>query len=230
MATVGQLNQPCLWSNFKTSSLSYLSRCVLFVEWPTAVHEVLITFLTSALDKTIVDLPYPDHLLNILSNQNPSIKAPDTNGEFIPDALLSFFLKMFPCCHKYQLILEVAFTQTLVDVFLKVKELLNAFPEILIVIVVNITETRVYQSPATNSVAWNTFWQDENPLDLGTFIPPQCSPQGLEINSGGHMWCSIKSIDYHVWVKSGLNGDKIDVDITDNECYACGMSSFNNHM
>jgi len=186
---------------------------VLFIEWPTAVHEVPITFLTSTLDKNIVDLPYPDHLLDVLTNQNISIKAPDTNSEFIPDTLLSFFSKMYPCCHKYQLI----------------QELLIAFPEILVVIIVNITESKVYQSPATNSKAWNTFQQHENLLHLGEFIP-QRSLRGMEINRGGHTWCSIRSIDYHVWVKSNLDSGKIDVDVTDTECYACGVSLFNNCM
>ncbi|KIM66052.1 hypothetical protein SCLCIDRAFT_22253 [Scleroderma citrinum Foug A] len=165
--------QPCL---------SYLSRHVLFVEWPTAIHEVPITFLTSTLNKTIVDLPYPKHLLN--------------------------------------LVLKVAFTQTLVDILLKVGELLNAFPEILMVIVIDIMETRVYQAPATGSVAWNTFRQHKDPLGLGKSIPPQHSQKGMVINSGGHTWCSINSIDYHIWVKNGLNGGKIDVDVTDDEWYA----------
>ena len=210
--------------------MSYLSCCVLFVEWPTAIHEVPITFLTSTLDKTIVDLPYPEHLLDVWTNQNLSIKAPDTNSEFIPDALLSFLSKMFPRCHKYQLVLEVTFTQTLADILLKVGELLNAFPEILVVVVIDITETRVYQAPATGSVAWNTFWQDEDLLGLGEFIPPQRGQKGTVINSGRHTWCSINSIDYHVWVKNGLNGGKIDVDVTDDEWYVCSVSLFNNHM
>ena len=230
LTTVGQFNQSYLWSNFETSSLSYLSCRVLFVEWPTAIHEVPITFLTSTLDKTIVDLPYPEHLLDVWTNQNLSIKAPDSNSEFIPDALLCFLSKMFPRCHKYQLVLEVVFTQTLADILLKVGELLNAFPEILMVIVIDIMETRVYQAPATSSVAWNTFRQHEDPLGLGEFIPPQRSQKGMVINSGRHMWCSINSIDYHVWVKNGLNGGKIDVDVTDNEWYAYGVSLFNNHV
>ena len=135
---------------------------------------------------------------------------------------------MFPHCHKYQLILEVAFTQTLADILLKVGELLNAFPEILVVIVIDITETRVYQAPATSSVAWNTFRQHEDLLGLGEFIPPQRSQKGTVINSGRHTWCSINSIDYPVWVKNGLNGGKIDVDVTDDEWYAYGVSLFNN--
>jgi len=202
----------------------------LFIEWPTAVHKVLITTLTSTLDKHIVDLPYPDSLLDVLMNQNTSIKAPDTNSEFIPDTSLSFFSKLFPCCHRYQLILKVAFTQTLADVLLKVKEFLNTFPEVLMVVVVNITEARPYQSPAADSMAWNTFQQDSNPLDLGAFITPQDSLRGMTVNSGGHMWCSIKSIDYHVWMKSDLDGNKIDIDVTNNKFCTWGVSSFNDHM
>lgn len=181
-----------------------------------------------ALDKHIIDLPYPSNLLDIWTNQNISIKVPNTNSEFIPDTILSFFLKMSPHCHKYQLILEVAFTQTLADVQLKVKEFLNMFPEILMVVIVDITETEPYQSPAANTMAWNTFWQCGDLLDLGTFIPSQDGPRGMVVNSSRHMWCSIGSIDYHVWVRGGLKGNKIDIDVTDDKIYTWGVSSFNN--
>ena len=49
------------------------------------------------------------------------------------------------------------FTQLLAHILPKVGKLLNAFPKILVVVVIDIMEIRVYQAPTTSSVAWNTF-------------------------------------------------------------------------
>ena len=52
---------------------------------------------------------------------------------------------------------KVMFTQILAHILPKVGKLLNAFSKILVVVVIDIMEIRVYQAPTTSSVAWNTF-------------------------------------------------------------------------
>ena len=106
------------------------------------------------------------------------------------------------------------------------------------VTIINITE-RKYQAPEPDSDAWRTF-SLRSPLDLNMFISlgglPSQSQEAASIDtesnkpvippvvSGRHCWCSLEHIEYHVWVKKGLDGGSIYVDdIDDNKCYASGV-------
>ncbi|KAI9456475.1 hypothetical protein HD554DRAFT_2178093 [Boletus coccyginus] len=199
---------------FGRPRLSYLSsQSVIMVEWPSALHEAPINAFHSILNQQITSLPYPRHALSILVNQNAAMKSPNSDAEYIPDTSLSFFSKVGPRLHKYQLILEVAFTQSLTDVLQKVKDIIELFPEVVVVLVIDISESP-YRSPKSGGVAWETFRNYGGSIDFDTFL---VAGNGSDASSVGH------PVDR-------LSGPKIDIDVMEGAHYAHGSTSGNTDM
>ncbi|KIJ19091.1 hypothetical protein PAXINDRAFT_153664 [Paxillus involutus ATCC 200175] len=205
-----------------TTSLSFFQG-IIMMEWPTPVHKAPVTALTEFLIQQTSTIPFPHTVLAILVHQNSPMKALETEDGYTPDTSLSFFSKVWSHLHNYQLILEVTFTQTQEDIFKKVKNILKSFPEILVVLVLAISEHQC-PHPMSGGAAWEFFRNHRGTMTLDTFLTgdrPEGSV-GNPVRSGGHDWCCIGNVDYHVWVRDGLSGPKINLDVTDGAHYVHG--------
>ncbi|KAN0086076.1 hypothetical protein V8E55_007210 [Tylopilus felleus] len=197
--------------------------CIMIVEWTTAVHEAPINAFRSILSKQISTISYSRNVLSILVNQNAAMKSHNSNSQYIPDTSLSFFSKVWPCLHKYQLILEVVFMQSLTNVLQKVKGIIELFPKITVVLVINISES-CHILPESGNVVWANFRNYGSSIDFDTFLAAgdgSDASVGHPVTSGGHTWCFIEWINYHIWVKDGLSGPKINIDVMEGVHYAC---------
>ncbi|KIM58281.1 hypothetical protein SCLCIDRAFT_128541, partial [Scleroderma citrinum Foug A] len=200
--------------------LSYLASCeVILFEWPSAIHKAPINDFVQQVKDELIALPYPTTLIHIQFDQNRSISTLDLDSNFVPDAVLSFLMKVQPCLHKYQAILEVVFSQHWENVIQKVKDIIAEFLETLMVVIINITETK-YQTPKPDSKAWQTFsaspflnfdaflsFNTDSVVSGSDVAPVGMAPNNLvipSIMSRKHCWCSVESINYHIWVKKGL--------------------------
>ncbi|KIJ06998.1 hypothetical protein PAXINDRAFT_19800 [Paxillus involutus ATCC 200175] len=175
---------------------------IIMMEWPTPVHEAPVTALTEFLIRQTSTIPFPRAALAILVHQNSPMKALETEDEYTPDTSLSFFSK---------------------DVFKKVKNILESFPEILVVLVLTISEHQCLH-PMSGGAAWEFFRNHGGTMTLDTFLTGD-GPEGSvgnPVRSGGHNWCCIENVDYHVWVRDGLSGPKINLDVTDRAHYVHG--------
>jgi len=209
-------------SLFERPRLSFFQG-IIIMEWPTPVHEAPVIALAKLLIRQTDAIPFPSVAVDILVHHNSPMKALETENEYIPDTSLSFLSKVRPRLHNYQLILEVAFTQTLEDVLKKVKNTLESFPEILVVLILDISE-RQCPRPKSGDAAWEFFRNHGGTMTLDAFLAGNGTEGsvGNPVRSGGHDWCCIENVDYHVWVRDGLSGPKINIDITDGAHYAHG--------
>ncbi|KIJ11649.1 hypothetical protein PAXINDRAFT_15468 [Paxillus involutus ATCC 200175] len=167
----------------KPRSLTYLAQdCILFIKWPTAIHETPAVAMASAVDAMFILLPYPTDLVGIHAGTATSVKSLDGN-----------------------------------DVHQKVRTMVQAFLEILMVVILDIKEREPYLKPVSTSEAWRTFSKAESPLDLEPFVEASKSGHAGghfsdSIDVAEHTWCSIKSVDYYIWIRDESNGGTILID------------------
>ncbi|KIJ21093.1 hypothetical protein PAXINDRAFT_6874 [Paxillus involutus ATCC 200175] len=183
----------------KPWSLTYLAQDhILFIKWPTAIHETPAVAMASAVDTMFISLPYPTDLMDIHTDTATSVKS--LNGsEFVPDMVLSLWSKSLDNVHQ------------------KVRRMVQAFLEILMVVVLDIKEREPYLKPVSTSEAWRTFSKAESPLDLEPFVEASKSGHAGghfsdSIDVAEHTWCSIKSVDYYVWIRDKSDGGTIPID------------------
>ena len=181
----------------------------------TEFHAVVIQFQQAE---------YPRSLVRVHVTANTDLEGESISA--IPDLTLVFSTLTNPKLRRNPFILETAFAQSSTSVFKKVKGLIAARPEVLVVVVVLIDEKSPYHTPMEGSSAWERFKRDPQLLELEAFIdiaddPQQVVPEDFmsPIVVAGHTWSSIKRVSYYVWLKkpadSGASDDsgiRIEID------------------
>jgi hypothetical protein len=110
---------------------------------------------------------------------------------------------------------ECAFTQDRNDLWKKLQNEIKVHPELVIVLVIMITEKPEYHSPPDESNAWNLFVKEDRCRTCGHFLELQKGdfvggePPSIRVEVAGHTWCNITSAECFVWVKDDRG--KIDV-------------------
>lgn len=120
-------------------------------------------------------------------------------------------------------IVECAFSQDRDSLREKIKKEILARPEIVLAIMICVTESQSYARPSEGSEAWKFFFKDPEGRcrDAKSFFHVRPSDESSSdvderytlrpIVIAGHTWCDIASIEYFLWVKD--RADKpIDVD------------------
>ncbi|KAF8839528.1 hypothetical protein BDN67DRAFT_1012251 [Paxillus ammoniavirescens] len=141
-----------------------------------------------------------------------------------PDMVLSLTRPESACVY-IQCIWECSFSQPQDLLDRKLRNEIQAHPEVIMVLMVVIKEAGIYRGPAHGSTARNHFCNDESlqsiddsPADFQD--PGQALSQPTVV--GGHTWCHIGSSEYYMWVKKG--GEQIDISERDPEHTAHGLS------
>ncbi|KAI6001508.1 hypothetical protein EDC04DRAFT_2611976 [Pisolithus marmoratus] len=143
---------------------------------------------------------YPHNIIHIQVSMNSNMEEKLISA--IPDLALVILLMKGNKIQCFPLIVECAFSQPCKKVFEKVAMLIGACPEVLMVIIVLINESPCYQSPSEKSLAWKTFVNHQDPLDLTGFMS-LCDVDSGDVDveedfmvpvvAAGHTWCHISS-------------------------------------
>ncbi|KIK19730.1 hypothetical protein PISMIDRAFT_30205 [Pisolithus microcarpus 441] len=193
----------------------FVKQNFLMIQLASAIHEAPISEFNSVLSH-FQQVSYPCNIVHIQVSMNS-----DMEEEFIsaiPDLALVISSIKGNKIQRFPLIVECAFSQPHQKVFEKVTMLIAARPEVLMVVIVLINESPHYQSPFKKSLAWKTFANHQDSLDLTDFTS-LCDVDSGDVDVGkdfmvpiviaGHTWCCISSVDYYVWLKHTPNtGDE----------------------
>ncbi|KAG6373598.1 hypothetical protein JVT61DRAFT_6249 [Boletus reticuloceps] len=127
---------------------------------------------------------------------------------------------------KYLLIFQCAFSQSVNNLFTKVKRLATSLSDIQMVFLLQIQEHNKFTSPSLTSDAWERFESNPSSLDLPQFLQltkdkaeeSQKSNPSAElppeefmgtVHAGAHIWCNISCVQYYVWLRKG--DSKLDI-------------------
>lgn len=194
--------------------LSYLAdQGLLIIQWPSAMHEAPIAELNGIMSQ-FQELNWPSELVRIYVSTNTDLESSSISA--VPDlSLICTSVEGGAKKRRVPLIVECAFSQPNEKAFEKIKELIIARPEVLMAIVIIINENK-YESPKEGSPAWERFQHDPAPLRLDEFteiVTPIAEqkdvPEGFmnPVVAEEHTWCSIRNVEYHVWLKQEGEGE-----------------------
>ncbi|KAG6369782.1 hypothetical protein JVT61DRAFT_13543 [Boletus reticuloceps] len=183
---------------------------ILIVELPRLAHEVPLSKLRDAFTPIIEQMPYNDTLIHPSVEMNLSLKS--SSGDFNATPDLSIHLVRlsgrrlkpeFVCIGG-----ECAFSQDQDTLLMKLQLEFDACSEVVMVVMIILTEVRPYHSPEEDSTAWHIFHHhSECPsfkdfLDMVEIMDEDSTWLG-PVKVAGHAWCLISNVDNHVWVKVG---------------------------
>ncbi|KAI6114158.1 hypothetical protein F5141DRAFT_1062658 [Pisolithus sp. B1] len=201
------IDEECLDIPWKLKLTFFVKHNFLMVQLASAIHKAPISEFNSVLSH-FQQVSYPHNIVHIQVSMNSDMEEKLISA--IPDLALVISLMKGNKIQCFPLIVECTFSQPHKKVFKKVTMLIDACPEVLMVIIVLINESPCYQSPSEKSLAWKTFMNHQDPLDLTGFMSL------CDVNSGnvdveedfmvpvvtaGNTWCCISSVDYYIWLK-----------------------------
>ncbi|KAI6017114.1 hypothetical protein EDC04DRAFT_2608075 [Pisolithus marmoratus] len=205
------INEECPDIPWKPKLMFFVKQNSLMIQLVSAIHEAPISEFNSMLS-CFQQVSYPHNIVHIQVSMNS-----DMEGEFIsaiPDLALVISLMKGNKIQHFPLIVECALSQPCQKVFKKVAMLIAAHPKVLMVVIVLINESPHYQSPSDKSLAWKTFVNHQDSLDLTGFTS-LCDVDSSNVDVdkdfmvpvviAGHTWCHISSVDYYVWLKHTPN-------------------------
>lgn len=207
---------------------SFLDR-ILIVEIPWSIHEMLLTDFRDCICKAINSLPYDRYTLRAKVEMNLPFQSSKDGFTATPDLSLLLASLMDPPSPEIPLLVECAFSQDRDGLWTKLRGEIDVHPEVVLVVVIIITETPDYHSPEGDSDAWNQFVKEDHCRDCKSFLGLKNrhdagGAQSLCVEVAGHVWCKIVSADYYVWVKDDTN-HRVDID---SEYRAHGVSRIAN--
>ncbi|KAI6096410.1 hypothetical protein EDD17DRAFT_1767320 [Pisolithus thermaeus] len=201
------IDEECLDIPWKLKLTFFVKHNFLMVQLASAIHKAPISEFNSVLSH-FQQVSYPHNIVHIQVSMNSDMEEKLISA--IPDLSLVISLMKGDKIQCFPLIVECTFSQPHKKVFKKVTMLIDACPEVLMVIIVLINESPCYQSPSEKSLAWKTFMNHQDPLYLTGFMSL------CDVNSGnvdveedfmvpvvtaGNTWCCISSVDYYIWLK-----------------------------
>jgi len=192
------------------------------------VHEDLIKCICSGLERVdrILQNLITGTLLHSKVHTNLTINAGKL--KFIPDIAHVVKTISDPPIVTIPVIGEVALSQSRKDLFQRLRDTVDAFPDVHMLIVAFIKERTTYRAPKPRSQAWRNLLSEEVARSEYTFISNRTGPRSLErpteIRVEGHSWCSISSVHFQVWVRGS---GPIDIDTSDQGLTAIGVGPVN---
>lgn len=180
---------------------------------PTPLHEAPFAGLGKVFSRFFDKIPYDSATINIEILNTVEVStgiAPDQRISFhrVGNRRTSTFIST--------MLGETALSQDAADLFVKLREAVDANPYLLLIIAVLIKEARPYHSPAWRTVASQTLLRQPLHQDSNAFLvqsdEDSVSALHVPVVVCEHEWCSIESVRFKVWVRGN---DPIDID-TDN--------------
>ncbi|KAG2369845.1 hypothetical protein BDR07DRAFT_1526225 [Suillus spraguei] len=224
--------------------------CHLLVEMPSHVHEIPCTVFKAWFDRFLDSLDFDHTLMNANVFMNAEVKTEELST--IPDMAMSLIIgnPRRPLKEVLPVLIESGFSQDTNLLIMKLRKQILAKPEVLMVIVALIGETKPYHSPEHSSEAWNTLLKETPPRSFNSFLELQpvdlestdpITIAGLLFNprvSGPRLraqrskiiiqtWLGFQTVEIWVWVR----GDSpINVNLVTGACTAHGRLYPDPHM
>ncbi|KAG1837935.1 hypothetical protein F4604DRAFT_1928507 [Suillus subluteus] len=186
----------------------------LVVEMPSPVHEAVIKVISKGLER--LDLLLQDFIVgNFLSSDTHTNLTIDGDSvKCIPDIIHVVTALTDPPILSTPVMGEVAVSQSRADLLQRLRDRVEAFPDIVLLFMVEINERIPYSPPKRLSNAWRKLQNEENARSFTTFLSDRTGPRSLntptEIEVEGHLWHTMSSVHFQVWVQD-VNG-RIDID------------------
>lgn len=178
-------------------------------------------------------IPFDKCLVRAAVEMNTSFKSSSNGFTATPDLSL-VLAPMTGAAENYELpvIGECTFSQDRSNLEYKLQHEIEAHPEVVMVIMIVISETTEYRSRQSDEMkAWKVFSAEPECRDFKSFLSlgepqlPDDSSVIASIRVAGHVWCNISSVEYYVWIKNDA-GDNIDTTNHDPEFMAYGVCNF----
>jgi len=208
-----------------SSRLSYnYDTLTLVVEMPSPPHEAVIKFINAGLENAdrFLQSHIDDKLL--YSNLHTNLTISAGAHRFTHDIAHVVTGRRIPPIKSIPIIGEVAKSQTEGDLLQRFRDVVQAFPDVLMLIMVVIGEGP-YSAPRRHSDAWLKLGLETSVRSYEEFLSEFTEPQTLEVPTEivveGHSWCALSSVRFQVWVRSDV---PIDVDTTESSLTARGVS------
>jgi hypothetical protein len=221
---VSRFDSPRVVAN-GSSRLSYnYDTLTLVVEMPSPPHEAVIKFINAGLEN--IDRFLQGHIDSKLlySNLHTNLTIGAGSHRFTPDIAHVVTGRRNPPIKSIPIIGEVAKSQSEEDLLERLRDVVQAFPDVLMLIMVVIGE-RTYSAPRRRSKAWRKLRPETSVRSYEAFLSECTEPQTpqvpTEIVVEGHPWCALSSVRFQVWVRSNV---PIDVDTTEPSLTAHGVS------
>jgi hypothetical protein len=194
------------------------------VEMPSHPHEAVIKFINAGLEN--IDRFLQGHIDSKLlyANLHTNLTVGAGVHRFTHDIAHVVTSCRKPAIKSMPIIGEVAKSQSREDLLQKLRDVVQAFPDVLMLIMVVIGE-RTYRAPQPRSKAWKKLCPETSVRSYEAFLSEYPEPQTLQVPTEivveGHPWCALSSVRFQVWVRSNV---PIDVDTTEPSLTAHGVS------
>jgi len=200
---------------------------ILIIECPSSAHEAPLNELNRALVPLLERLPYDRAWILPSVELNTSLRSSTGDLNVTPDITIILTRQSRKRANPQVVYLgECAFSQGEKVLVKKLQLEVDAHPEILLVMMIVITEAHQFHSPKEDSTAWEMFRRQpelacfEDFVDMMQTTDKDSQSLGL-VTVGNHSWCRIANVDYYAWVKDGK--DKISIN-KDSQSMAHGVS------
>ena len=160
-------------------------------------------------------LPFRKDLVRATVEMNLQFQSPSSGFTTTPDLSLILMPMSGTESSELAVIGECAFTQDKDQLEYKLRHEIEAHPEVVMVIMIIISEVKNYHSPQFETKAWKHFSKEPMCLDAKSFLTlrepalPEDSTVVTPVRVAQHVWCNISTVEYFVWVKNG--GETIDI-------------------
>ncbi|KAG1817490.1 uncharacterized protein BJ212DRAFT_1480056 [Suillus subaureus] len=204
----------------------------LVVEMPSPIHEAVIKAISKGLE--CLDLLLQDFIVgNFLSSDTHTNLTIDRDSvKCIPDIIHVVTALTNPPILTTPVMGKVAVSQSRADLLQRLRDRVEAFPDIILLFMVEINEQIPYSPPKHLSNAWQKLQNGENAHSFTTILSNHTGPRSLntptEIEVEGHLWHTMSSVHFQVWVQD-ING-QIDIDTQNPNLTTCGELFLNESM
>ncbi|KIK22283.1 hypothetical protein PISMIDRAFT_102706, partial [Pisolithus microcarpus 441] len=177
--------------------------------WLSAIHEAPINTVDSIFLREVVMLNYPLNLVSMTLGHNTELKTMG-GSRAVPDICIEFYSKGPIPKVAYLVICQISFTESSDDAFDVIESIVEANPSIQMAMLLDIKESPDFSGPSSQSKTWKLLSQDLTPLSLQEFITASnlmgwATTFAEPIMVSHHVWCSIISVNYYVWLRDSTS-------------------------
>ncbi|KAG2029940.1 hypothetical protein BDR03DRAFT_987435 [Suillus americanus] len=201
----------------------YSNQRKLIVEMPGGVHETVMNVIRPAFEDVarMLQRLIPGKLIVSQSHPNLTIKAEDLT--FVPDFVHAINSCTDPPSVTMPVWGEITASQSETEIPQRLKNIVRAFPDTVMIFTGSIQENPPYSSPTSYSQAWQVLRSEPSIRSQLQFLSARTGERSLdrpaEVVVEGHCWCQLSAVKFQVWIRGS---EPIDIDTTDPQLTAKG--------
>ncbi|KAG1853392.1 hypothetical protein F4604DRAFT_1933286 [Suillus subluteus] len=201
----------------------YANQRKLVIEMPGDIHETIVNIIRSGIEDVATAFQRLIPRWLILCHSHPNVNIITQNLTFIPDFVHAINSCTDPPHKTHPVFCEVGSSQSETDLLQRMRDVVSAYPDAVLIIMGLIKETPPYGSPAIQSQAWQTLGQESSVRSQVDFLSMRTGARSLDrptkVVVGGHCWCEVSAVSFQVWIRGNA---AIDIDTQDPQLTARG--------